>query len=153
MLGIIFALILVIVATIGFSYLLTHFFILLDYCMDYGNYLWKWRYDAAMRYADNDLKKKLREALSTIHNVSYQQQPDTMTNIYMEVAAKRWRFTRWLCISCMSTFWAMIIGNVVSVVAVAAMFYFQNFTFLPSVPVFFMIMLVMPHRWVQLAHK
>jgi ABC-type antimicrobial peptide transport system permease subunit len=88
---------------------------MVDEAMDYGNYLWRIRKNLALKYAKISdqrgvvkelLYDKLRSRVLTVTDIDYQDQPDFIQEVYNEIAAKEWMFTRWLCRKCMATYFA-----------------------------------------------
>lgn len=138
------------------AFAITNVVKMLDYGMDYGGYLWRIRYAAAVRYIDNapdDIREgliiKAAEATSQVNIDKYSDQQDTMNELYLEIAARQWRFGRWVCIKCMATFLAMWIAIIVCIVGLIS-WYISSCVclFACSIIVAFVIV-IMPFKWLS----
>lgn len=79
---------------------------LLDFMMDYENYWWKLRYWIAKRYAKSvpGMTEKLELELEKAKMAIFEDKAAIMHSVYMELAAHKMMFKRWICTVCLSTY-------------------------------------------------
>lgn len=105
----------VIVLSIVCGFTFKNLAMLLDFCMDYKNYLWKLRYSIAVAYSDDAERKFLEESKA---NADLSENPaDVMINAYNEIAKKHFMFKRWTCVVCFVVFFSCL-GILITVLPV-----------------------------------
>lgn len=146
------AIVIAILSSLGISFLIAQFTTMLDYALDYGGYLWKWRYAAAMRYVnvfgDDALKIRSEELSLKAKNAKYSDQPAIMDSLYQEISSKHWKFGRWICSKCIATYIGMWVASIVTIIGIAASFYFCICALLVAL-ICASIILIMPFYYIS----
>jgi len=90
---------------------------LLDFCMDYPNPFWKWRYWAAKRFTKDPAA--LEQWLEVASGADFEDKAALMEAHYQEIAAKAPGFKRWICVYCLSTFVGVFVAGIIAIILVS----------------------------------
>lgn len=87
---------------------------LLDFCMDYPNPLWKWRFNIAMRYTTDPVKLENTRAAADLQDAA--DKPVIMQGAYDEVVTQAPAFKRFVCIWCLATYIGLFASSAIALI-------------------------------------
>lgn len=96
---------------VGIGYVLSMYGKFLMASMEFGGIFWKFKYNKALNHStkcdkihNTDFVEQLKQALKETFELNYDSQPEPLNGFYKRLAAKDYKFVRWVCSTCLTVY-------------------------------------------------